>query len=75
MGVVVPVGPVVNHSGPQPGVRDTIVQDKRKHLTYIKTKHRNRLNLEPALILTLMKIRPRIEVLACQNLINRSEPH
>jgi hypothetical protein len=31
-----------------------------------KTKHRNRMNLEPALILALMKIRPRTEVLACQ---------
>jgi hypothetical protein len=38
----------------------------RSHLTPIKTKHRNRLNLEPALILALTKIRPRIEVLACQ---------
>jgi hypothetical protein len=38
----------------------------RKHLTSIKMKHRNRSNLEPALILTLKKIRPPIEVLACQ---------
>jgi hypothetical protein len=29
-----------------------------KHLTSIGTKHRNHLNLEPALILTLTKIRP-----------------
>jgi hypothetical protein len=29
-------------------------------------KHRNCLNPEPALILTLKKIRPPIEVLACQ---------
>jgi hypothetical protein len=35
-------------------------------LTSIKTKHRNRLNPEPALILALTKIHPRIEVLACQ---------
>jgi hypothetical protein len=34
-------------------------------LTSIKTKHRNRF-LEPALILALAKIHPRIEVLACQ---------
>jgi hypothetical protein len=37
------------------------------------------LNLEPALILTLTKIRPPIEVLAARNrlshLINSSEPH
>jgi hypothetical protein len=38
----------------------------RRHLTSIKTKHRNRFNLEPALILTFTKIRPRIEVLVCQ---------
>jgi hypothetical protein len=38
---------------------------KRKQLTSIKTKHRNRLNLEPALTLALTKIRPRIEVLTC----------
>jgi hypothetical protein len=31
-----------------------------------KTKHNNRLKLEPALILALTKIRPRIEVLTCQ---------
>jgi hypothetical protein len=31
-----------------------------------RTRHRNRWNLEPALILALTKIRPRIEVLACQ---------
>jgi hypothetical protein len=39
---------------------------------------RNRLNLEPLLILALTKIRPRTEVLACQkqahHLIKRSEP-
>jgi hypothetical protein len=38
----------------------------RKHLTSNKTKHRDRLNLEPALILALRKIRPRIEALTCQ---------
>jgi hypothetical protein len=38
----------------------------RKHLTSIKTKHKNRLNLEPALILALTKIRPQIEMLARQ---------
>jgi hypothetical protein len=51
----------------------------RKHLISTKSKHRNRLNLEPALILALTKIRPPIEVLAARNklrhLINRSEPH
>jgi hypothetical protein len=35
-------------------------------LTLIKTKHRNRLNPESALILALTKIRPRIEELACR---------
>jgi hypothetical protein len=39
---------------------------KRTHITSIRSKHRNRLNLEPALIHALTKIRPRIEVLACQ---------
>jgi hypothetical protein len=38
----------------------------RKNILSIITKHRNRLNLEPALILALAKIRPRTEVLACQ---------
>jgi hypothetical protein len=47
------------------GVRSSSC-DTRRHLTSIRTKHRNRLNLEPALILALTKIRPRIEVLACQ---------
>jgi hypothetical protein len=37
-----------------------------KAYTSIKMKHRNLLNLEPALILALTKIRPLIEVLACQ---------
>jgi hypothetical protein len=37
-----------------------------RYLISIKTKHRNRLNLEPALILALTKIRTRTEVLACQ---------
>jgi hypothetical protein len=49
-----------------PGVREDILGSKWKHLTTIETKHRNNLNLEPALILTPAKIRPRIEVLACQ---------
>jgi hypothetical protein len=40
-----------------------------KHLTSIKMKHRNCLNLEPSQILTPMKIRPQIEVLACQIII------
>jgi hypothetical protein len=35
--------------------------------TSIKTRDRNRLIFELALILALTKIRPRIEVLACQN--------
>jgi hypothetical protein len=39
---------------------------KRKHLTPIKTKQRNSLNLKSALILALTKICPRTEVLACQ---------
>jgi hypothetical protein len=40
--------------------------DTRKRLTLIIMKHRNRLNLVPALILALTKIRPLIEVQACQ---------
>jgi hypothetical protein len=36
----------------------------RRHLTSIKTKQRNRLNVEAAPILTLTKIRSRVEVLA-----------
>jgi hypothetical protein len=40
--------------------------DTRKHLISIKTKRRNRYNIEPALILTLMKICPEIEALAHQ---------
>jgi hypothetical protein len=39
---------------------------KRKHLASFKTKHRNRLNLEPDVILALTNIGTRIEVLACQ---------
>jgi hypothetical protein len=58
-------------SGLQPGVREGILGRTRKH--------RNRLNLEPALILSLKNIRPQIEVLACQNedqsSTNNSEPH
>jgi hypothetical protein len=38
----------------------------RKHLTSIKMKHSNCLNHEQTLILTLAKIHPQIEVLACQ---------
>jgi hypothetical protein len=49
-----------------PGVRLLRGLGSRKHLTLIKTKHRNRLNLEPALILAPMKICRRIEVPACQ---------
>jgi hypothetical protein len=44
----------------------SLARGARNHLTSIGTKHRNRLNLEAALILALTKIRPRIEVLACQ---------
>jgi hypothetical protein len=43
----------------------------RNHLALVKTKHRNLLNLEPALILALTKIRPRIEGLACQKQAQR----
>jgi hypothetical protein len=44
------------YCGFQPGVREHILQP-------IETKHRDRLNLEPALILALTKVRPRIELL------------
>jgi hypothetical protein len=60
------------------GVREHMILSTRKRLTSIKTKHRNRLNFEPALMLALTKIRPRIEVRVCRNkfihLSNRSEP-
>jgi hypothetical protein len=46
--------------------RTRISGGKRKHLTLIKTKHGNRFNIEPTLILALTKIRRRTEVLACQ---------
>jgi hypothetical protein len=38
----------------------------RKHLSSIKTKLSNRLNLESVMIFAFTKIRPRIDVLACQ---------
>jgi hypothetical protein len=41
-------------------------------LTSIKTKHRNRLNPESALILALTKIRPRIEELGCRKQVQSS---
>jgi hypothetical protein len=49
-----------------PGVREDILGDTLKHLTSIKTKHRIRMNFKPALILSLTKIRPGIQLLACQ---------
>jgi hypothetical protein len=50
-----------------PGLREDILMDTlKKKLTSIETKLSNRLNLGPALILALTKIRPRIGVLACQ---------
>jgi hypothetical protein len=63
-----------------PGVQEDILEGTRKHLRSIKMKHKNLLNLEPALILALTKILSRAEVLACQkkklnHLNNRSEPH
>jgi hypothetical protein len=53
-------------SGIQPGVREDILGDTRKQLISIKTKYRNHLNLEAALILAITKIRPLNEVVACQ---------
>jgi hypothetical protein len=38
----------------------------QKHLSSIEIKHKNCLNLEPALIFVVMKIHPPAEVLACQ---------
>jgi hypothetical protein len=46
------LGVVIQATGLQPGAREHIL--------------RNRLSLEPALILALTNIRPRAEVLACQ---------
>jgi hypothetical protein len=45
---------------PLPGVPEGILGCTRIHLTSMKTKHRNRLNLETAFILPIGKIRPRI---------------
>jgi hypothetical protein len=44
-----------------------------KRLASIKLKHGNRLNFESALIHTLTKVRPRIEVLACQKQAQSSQ--
>jgi hypothetical protein len=44
-----------------PVVREEILGGMRKYLTLNKTKYRNILSLEPALILTLTKIYPRTE--------------
>jgi hypothetical protein len=41
----------------------------------MKTEHRNRLNLELALLLALTKIRPRIEVLARQKQAQSAQNH
>jgi hypothetical protein len=49
-----------------PGVSQNILGGTPRHLTSIKSKHRNRFNLKPALILALTKILLRIEALACQ---------
>jgi hypothetical protein len=38
--------------------------EKTCYFLIIKTKHKDRLNLVPALILALTKIRPRVDVLA-----------
>jgi hypothetical protein len=57
---------LVLFSGLQPGVYEDISGGMRKHLASIEMKHRNHLNLEPALVLILTKICPRTEVLACQ---------
>jgi hypothetical protein len=43
-----------------------IIGVREKNLTLIKTKHRKRFNLEPALIVAPKKIRTRVDVLACQ---------
>jgi hypothetical protein len=47
----------------------------RKHLTSIKKKYRKDLDFELALILTLTKSLPQVEVLAFQTQVNWSEPH
>jgi hypothetical protein len=49
-------------------------QGTRKHLTSIRRKRRSRLNVEPALMLALAKIRPPDEVLACQSEAHRQLP-
>jgi hypothetical protein len=71
--------PIVYSSGLQPGalvppgVREDISGGRRKYLTSIKMKHRESLNLEPALILALTKCWHALNKLS--HLINRSEPH
>jgi hypothetical protein len=57
---------MAENNGLPSAVLEDILGVTTKYLTSIKTKHRNPLTLGPALILTLMKILPRIEVLACQ---------
>jgi hypothetical protein len=47
-----------------PGIREDIIGGRRKHLASFKMTYRKGFNHEPALILALSKIRPRIEVLA-----------
>jgi hypothetical protein len=47
-------------------VREDIFMGKGKHLKPIEMKDRNRLKFEPALVLVVTKISPRIEELACQ---------
>jgi hypothetical protein len=51
---------------PPTGVGKYILGRPQKHLTLIKTKQRNRLNLEIFRILSHTKIRPLAEVLPCQ---------
>jgi hypothetical protein len=49
-----------------PGLHEDILASTLKHLTSIEMKLRNRLKLEPALILAPTKNRPPIAVLECQ---------
>jgi hypothetical protein len=42
-----------------------ILGGTRKYLISVKTKHRNRLNIEAALMLAFTRIRPLFEVLGC----------
>jgi hypothetical protein len=58
--------PLIHLTGPQGPLDQWSSTGARIPPAVRENIERNRLNLEPALILALKKIRPRIEALACQ---------